>query len=200
MSASLYDRQGISREVLPCDEPRLIRASAQTADSEAAPLAERVPLEAAVLPDDDAVDRLDRTGTAGEPGSNECAERALTDETDAGRVALVSDRQAAIPGQRTNLGLAHAANRKLAIRKLRGVERVQEIALVFFCINSAQEAPAGSDARVMAGGEAFAAQAHCIFEAETELDLAIAEHVRIRRAAGLELGQEMREHALAVFG
>ena len=39
-----------------------------------------------------------------------------------------------------------------------------------------------------------------VIEERPELDLAVAKHVRIRRAAGGVLAQEVREHPLAIFG
>ncbi len=51
----------------------------------------------------------------------------------------------------------------------------------------------------MAGRITVGAEAERISEPRAELDLAIAEHVGIRRAPGLQFRQEMREYALAVL-
>ncbi len=51
----------------------------------------------------------------------------------------------------------------------------------------------------MPGGEALRAEPRGVVEADAELDLAIAEHVGIGRAAGAILGQEVFEHACAVL-
>ncbi len=79
------------------------------------------------------------------------------------------------------------------------VERMQEVALVLRIVDAAEQPSGGPDPRVMAGGEACCAEALRIVEPDAELDLAVAEHVRIRRAAGFELRQEMREHAFAIL-
>ena len=52
----------------------------------------------------------------------------------------------------------------------------------------------------MAGRDAVGAEAPGVVEADAELDLAIAQHVGVRRAAGPILGEEMREHTLAILG
>ena len=200
MSASLHHDERVPRKVLRRHEPGRIAASAQAADAEPAALTERVTFEAAVSADHRAVHRLDRSGAGRQPRADECAEWALADEADSRRVALVRDRQAAIPGEGTHFGLSQAADRKFAERELPGVERMQEITLVFIAIRAAKQPPAGSDPRVVPGGEALGAEAPGIREPDAELDLAIAKHVRVRRASRLELGKETREHALAVFG
>ncbi len=52
----------------------------------------------------------------------------------------------------------------------------------------------------MAGGNQVGAQAQGVVEERLELDFAVAEDVRIRRASGLVLGQEVLEHVIPVFG
>ena len=52
----------------------------------------------------------------------------------------------------------------------------------------------------MPGGDALRAERHGVVEERLELDLGVAEHVGVGRAAGAVLGEEAREHALAVFG
>ena len=76
---------------------------------------------------------------------------------------------------------------------------MQEVTLVLVWIDAAQQTSA-VDACVVPGREALAAQAARIVETDPELHFAVAEHVRIRRAAGREFGQEMIEHARAVLG
>jgi hypothetical protein len=55
-------------------------------------------------------------------------------------------------------------------------------------------------ARVVAGRDQVGAQLHGVVEEGLELDLGVAQHVRVRRAAGLVLAQELGEHAVLVFG
>ncbi len=83
MTASLYDDERIAFEILRGDEPRLVAAAPQAADSEAVPLAEGVAFEAEMPADDCAVGRLDRPRPSRQPGSDESAEGPLADEADA---------------------------------------------------------------------------------------------------------------------
>ncbi len=55
-------------------------------------------------------------------------------------------------------------------------------------------------ARVMSGCDAVGAERQRMVEERAELDLAVAQHVRIGRPARRVIAQEMREHALAVLG
>jgi len=199
MVCSLHDDQRVSREVLGRNEPRRVRRALAPADAEPAALAERVALEPAVAADDLAVQRLDGAGPAREPTADEFAERALADETDAGRVPLVRDRQSTLAGDAAHFRLAQVADGKFAGRELSGIERVQEIALVLGAVGTAQQPPAVG-ARVVAGREALGAEAARVIERDAELHLAIAEHVRVRRPSGLELGEEGDENARAVLG
>ena len=81
---------------------------------------------------------------------------------------------------------------------------MQEVALVLAGVDASQQSRACAagavlDARVVAGGDPLGAEPPRVVEAHAELDLAIAEHVGVRRAAGAILLEEVREHALAVF-
>ena len=51
----------------------------------------------------------------------------------------------------------------------------------------------------MPGRDALGAHGHGVVEERLELDLGVAEHVRVRRAARAVLGEEAREDALAVL-
>jgi hypothetical protein len=196
---ALDDDQRIAREILCRDEPRRGGAPAQAADAKPAALADRVALEAAVASDHVAIDGFDRPGEPRQPVADEVGEWPLADEADTGRIVLAGDRKPAVARDRPDLGLPYCADRKLAGRELLAVERMQEVALVLAGIDGAQEPWARTDARVMAGRETLGAEAARVCERGAELDLAIAEHVRVRRAARLQLGQEVREHPLAVF-
>jgi hypothetical protein len=79
---------------------------------------------------------------------------------------------------------------------------VQEIALVLVAVLRAQQSPPAVDLRdagVMSGGDALGAEVRGGGEEMLELDLAIAQHVRVRCTPGGVLGEEMREHPVPVF-
>ncbi len=189
----------VPREVLRGDEPRRSAHSREPADAEAAALAERVALEPAMAADDAALSRLDRAGPPGEPSPDEFAERPLADEADAGRVSFRGDRNPALAGDAPDLRLLQPADGKEAVRELRGIQRMQEVALVLARIEAAQEPPACGDPGVVSGREAVGAETARVVEPDPELHLAVAEHVRVRRPPGGELGEERREDALAVL-
>ncbi len=191
--------QRVAGDVLGGHEPGSFLPALAAADAEAAALPERVALEAAVAADDFAIRRLDGAGPARQPAPHERPERALADEADPGGVALVRDGQAALACDAPHLGLAQAADRKVGSGKLARIERMEEVALVLAAVDAAQQPPAVG-ARVVAGREAFGAEAPRVVERDAELDFTIAKHVRVRRAARPELREEMREHALAVLG
>jgi hypothetical protein len=199
MAAALDDDERVARKILGRDEPWRVAAAAQAADTETASLAQRVALEAVVPADDRTVIGLDRSRPPRQPGFDETTERTFSDETDAGRIPLAGDRQAAFPGEGPDFGFAHAADRKLAGGELCGVEGMQKIALVFLLIDTAQQLSGRADAREMPGCETFGAEPLRIGESDAEFDLSIAEHVRVGRAAGFQFGQKMREDAFAVF-
>ena len=196
---ALHHGQRIAREVLGNHEPGRAAGVGTPADAEAAALPDGVALEPAVAAEHHSLFILDRTVASGQPAPNELAEGALADETDPGRVPLVRDRQAALACHPSYLGLAQAPERELAVHKPPRIQRVQKIALVLVPVDSAQEPAARADARIVAGREAFRAEPPGVLEADAELDLAIAEDVRIRRPPGLELGKEAGKHALAVL-
>ena len=54
--------------------------------------------------------------------------------------------------------------------------------------------------RIVARGEALRTEPRGVFQAQAELDFAIAQHVGVGRAAGAILGEEVIEHAVAVGG
>ena len=97
---------------------------------------------------------------------------------------------------------------KQRARQLRLVQAVQEVALVLGPVQRLEQlelaAAAGrrhlAHARVVAGGDVLGAQRHGVVQEGLELDLGIAQHVGIGRAAGGILAQELGEDAVLVFG
>ncbi len=81
---------------------------------------------------------------------------------------------------------------------------MQEVALILAGVDAAEQsrlraAGAVLDASVVAGRDPLGAEPPRIVETHAELDLAIAQHVGIRCAAGAVLLEKIREHALAVL-
>ena len=83
------------------------------------------------------------------------------------------------------------------------VQAVQEVALVLGAVKALEQlevAIAFSHPGVVTGGDVFGPQPQRVIEKRLELDLGVAQHVRIRRAAGLVFAQELGEHAVFVLG
>src|SRR5262245_13890042 len=200
MLRTLHHDEHIAREVLARDEPGRVATARETADAEAAALAERVALEPAVTPDHAAVLGLDRAGPSGQPLPHELAEGTLSDEADSGRVALLRDRQPTLSGNGADLALAQVPDGELAGCVLLRIQRVQEIALVLVAVDAAQEPAPGTDAGIVACRVTLRSEPPSVVEADAKLHLAVAEDVGVRRAAGLELREKVREDAFAVLG
>ncbi len=200
MVGALDHDQGIAGKVLGGDEPGRLGLALLAADAEPAPLTECEAFEAWVAADDGSVEAFDRSRPGRQPLADECPERPLADEADTGRVSLPGDRDAALARDRADFGLAKPADRKFAERELCRVKRMQEVALVLVAVEAAQQAGPTPDARVVASRITLGAEPLGVIEADTEFHLAVAEHVGIRRAPGLEFREEVREHACAVLG
>ncbi len=199
MISALDDDQCVAGRVLGGHEPRFLACAPKPADAEPAALAERVPRKAAMRADHHAIRRFDRPRHGRQEGTDEIAKRSFSDKADAGRVALVEYRQTALACDAPNLRLAQAADRKFAVRKLARADLVQEITLILGFIDAAQQLRPRSDAGIVPGRVSVCPEATRIREARTELDLAIAWHVGIRRPAVPELVEEVRKHAIPVI-
>ena len=80
---------------------------------------------------------------------------------------------------------------------------MQEVGLVFGGVDSfvqLRAARAIDALRVMPGGQALGTQAPGMGQTDAELDLAIAQHIGVWRAASALLGEEVREHLPAILG
>lgn len=80
--------------------------------------------------------------------------------------------------------------------------RVQEVALVFRVIERLQQLETAVDlahAGVMPCRNRVGAKRHRVVKEGLELDLGVAEHVGIGRAAGGVFAQEVRKHAVFVL-
>jgi hypothetical protein len=98
--------------------------------------------------------------------------------------------------------LVHFAQRHQHAGEALATHRVQEIRLVLAGVDAlVQFGAIGAlhDAGVVTGGQQFGAQSLGMPQAVAELDLAIAEHIRIGGEAGAVGRKEVREHLPAVL-
>ncbi|CFO27059.1 Uncharacterised protein [Bordetella pertussis] len=154
-----------------------------------------------------ALGRQDGPGFARQVAIEELAERPLADEADAGRVLLGRVVQPDLVGDAPHLGLAQFTQRKQGARQLHLVEAMQEIALVLGVVQGLEQLVArpgrrldGAHPGIVPGGDMLGAQRHGVVQEGLELDLGVAQHVGIGRAAGRVLAQELGEHPVLVFG
>ncbi len=156
-----------------------------------------------MLADGLAFRRLDRAGLGRQVAVEEVAERPLADEADAGGILLLGVGQADLGGDLAHARLRDLAQRKQRARELRLVQPVQEVALVLGVVERLEQLEAAIDlahAGVVARGDGVRTQRHGVVEEGLELDLGVAQHIRVGRAASGVFAQEIREHAVLVFG
>ena len=204
MLVVLDDDECVAARVLVGDVPGRLGRAGLAADTETRSLAERVKRKAAMLAQKPAFRRLDGTGAVLEVPAQEFLKRALADEADSGAVRLVGDpRKSGGVGAAPDLDLGELTERKQSFRERARADAVQKIALILRLIAPLEEPGAGGavvEPGVMAGGDAVGAEAVHVFQADAELDLAVAEHVRVRRATCRIFTQKAGEYALAVLG
>src|SRR5712692_5860713 len=202
MVVPVHHDQFILVPVLSRDVPRLASRALPPADADAFALADGVEGKPDVLADDPAFGRAHRAGLPGQIAAQELAERALADEADAGRAALREIVQPRLLRDCAHPGLLQFPDRENHARELLLVQAVQEIALVLGKIDGLEqlEAPGRfSQPRIVPGGDALRAQRQGVIEEGPELDLGVAQHVRVGSAAGGVFREEGAEDALLVF-
>ena len=173
------------------------------ADAQTRTLAQRIEGQAHMLAQLAVAVVQDETRLLADIAVQKVAERALSDEADARRVLLPGVGQADLFGNATHLGLVQLAHGEHGLGQLGLVQAVQEIALILAVIQALEqlEQLGGrilAHACIVAGGDLFCSQAHGVVQKSLELDLRIAQHVRIGRATGLVLAQELGKHAVLV--
>src|SRR5690606_25177379 len=134
--------------------------------------------------------------------SQECCERALADEANPGAVLFLGHRQALFPCDRTHLPFRQIAEGKDDVLEIGAPDGVEKIALVLLGVASLEQlrCPAiALEPRVVPRREPSGAEAARVAAQDTELDLTVTEHVRIRGLAQTVLAQEVVEDALTVL-
>src|SRR5208283_1572739 len=176
--------------------------AAPPTDAQTLALAEGVVGEPLVLADDASLGRLNRARHPRQIPREEGAKRPLADEADAGRVPLRVGRQPLLARNRTHLALAQMPDREERRGELALIEPMQKVGLVLRAIDSLHQLdliPGCARLRVMPCRDPFGAKRQGMVEKRIELDLAVAEHVRVWRAAAFVFAQEVHEHPLAIL-
>ena len=184
--------------------PGLFGRILHAADAEPLALAQGVIHQALVLADDLAVHGFDGAGLGGQELGQEVLELALTDEADTGGVLLLGGDEVELLGDAAHLRLLQIPDREQALTHLGFAQGVEEVALILVVVETAQQARAACavvTAHIVAGGDVGGTQ---LFggklEERLELDLLVAQDIRVRRAPRLVLFQEVLEHVVPVLG
>src|SRR3989442_10768204 len=200
--ARITNHDGVRRGV----ERRDVDRAAQS-QAEPTTLADRVVREALVLAHDPTGPVHDGAATegAGNARAQEAAIVVVGDEADLLALGLLGRDEPEGPGLVPHLGLGQCADGKAGRAELRRAERPQEIGLILagVCAPPEEKAPGtrvARDARVVARGHRGRVPRARPTQERAELDLAIADCARHRRAPGLVLaGEVFDDRALELF-
>ena len=184
--------------------PGLFGGIFATADAKPLALAQGVVHQPLMLADDLAVHGFDGAGLGGQELGQEVLELALTDEADAGGVFLLGGDEIQLLGDAAHLGFFQIPDREQALTHLGFAQGIEEVTLILVGIEAAQQARAAGavvTAHIVAGGDVGGPQ---LFggklQERLELDLLVAQDVRVRGATRLVLFQEVFEDVVPVFG
>ena len=203
MIVTLADNKYVALEVLAQDIPGVITGARQAADTQPLTLTDGVVHEPVMLANHLAGRGFDVAGLGRQILLEEVAEAALANKTDAGGILLARGGKVVLFGNAAHLRLLQFADREQGAGNLFASDRMQEIALVLVVVQSAQQqglSIAIGAAAVMTGGDQVGAQSQGVIEKGLELDLAVTEDIRIRRAPGLVFGQKVLEYVIPVLG
>ena len=212
MVMALHHIQHIGGDILGSNVPGLVFArgilpSLHATDAQALALADGVVHQPVVLAQHAAVvEGADFARLHRQVAHQELAERTLPDEADTGGILLGGHMQPRLGGQPAHIALVQAAEREQRLRQLCLIEAVQEVALVLGAVLGLEQLVVDTTVvlpaphlGVVTGGDALGAQPHGVIEKAAELDLGIAQDVRVGRAPGLVLAQKIGEDALLVL-
>ena len=124
------------------------------------------------------------------------------DKAYAGGVLFIADRQARLPGDLPHLALEQPAHREHRLRQGVLVDHIEEVGLVLVLVGGPEQAILAArlvNAREVARHQLFRAQLLGEIQEDVELDLPIAQHVRVGRAALFVFLQEVAEHPVHVL-
>ncbi len=133
----------------------------------------------------------------------EVAEFALTDKADAGRIFLFRGDKVELFGNAAHFRFFQLANREQTLGDLLVAKGIEEVALIFVAIQTAQQLALASHVlttHVVTGGDKICAE---IFSRELqerfEFDLFVAEDIGVGRATRFVLFEEMLKDVIPVF-
>ena len=203
MVVALSDNQNIVFDIFIYDVPRIFAAFFGAANTQPFTLAQRVVHQPLMLTNLITVDGNDFARLCRQVTTKEIAEFALADKTDTGGVFFLRGDQIQLFGDFTHLRLFKLAYREQALRNLFVAECIQEVALIFVAIQTAQQLAFAihiGTTHVVPGRNIVCAQIFCgEFQEGFKFDLFVAQNVRVRGTTGFVLFQEKLEDVVPVF-
>ena len=203
MIVTLGNNQNIVFDVFVDNIPWIFATFFGPANTQPFTLAERVVHQPLMLANLFPVDGDNFTRLSRQVTSQEIAEFALADEANAGRVFFLRGDQVQLFGDFTHLRLFQLADREQALGDLLVAQRIEEIALIFVAVQTAQQLAFAIHVcatHVVTGRDVVSAQ---IFRGEFQeglkFDLFVAQNIRVRRAARFVLFQEQFKNVVPVF-
>ncbi|KPX61431.1 Uncharacterized protein ALO39_05535 [Pseudomonas syringae pv. lapsa] len=200
---TLTDNQFVVVQVLDQHVPRIIAGILETADAQTLTLADGVVHQAAVTTDDFTFGGLDFAGLGGQVLTQKISEAAFANEADSGGILLLGSGQAVLFGNGAHFRFFQLANREQGAGNLLAANGVQEVALILVRVQALEQLGTSIDitaAYVMACSNKVGAEHQCVVEKRLELDFAVTQDVRVRRAPGLVLFKEVLEDVVPVLG
>jgi hypothetical protein len=132
---------------------------------------------------------------------HECCVIAVWHEADLMTVGLFRNRQAKRARMIPDRGFVHRAYREHRVRKLRLIQREEEVGLILRRVHAAQQLVAPGlgveiDARVVAGGDKLGVESRGTLSERRELQVAVAMNAGNGRPAACVLVHEIRDHLI----
>ena len=203
MVAALRDDEHIALHVLGEHEPAAaVLLALHAADAQPAPLAERVVHQPVVTADDAPLRRAHLTRLRGQELLQKRLEAPLADEAHAGGILLPAGNQPGLRGDFAHLCLGHAADREHGLFERALAEHVEEVTLILVRVCAAKELTLSArlaQAAEVPGRHRIRAELQGVIKKRLELDLPVAQHVRVGRAPAPVLVKKVGKHAVVVF-
>src|SRR5690554_6054984 len=200
---SLNRDQHVSIQIFRRRKPGLFRIIFQPPDAEPLALTDGVIHQPLMLADHVTVGCFDFARLCRQILFQEVAEATFTDKADAGTVFLVMGDQSVLFSQASNLGLFQLANGEKCKLQFLFTDLMQEITLVLVRVQSLEQyrmTVTLTTANIVTGGDQIGTQQLGILKKCLELDLAVAEDIRVGSAPGLVFFQKVLEYIVPVLG
>ena len=199
MVVALDHDQAIASQVLLGNVPGAWAGAFSATYAESLALPDGVEHQTRMFAQSLAVPGHDGAGPGRQVAGEKFPEPALPDETDAGTVRLGMVRQTCFVGDTAHGTLLEPAQGKQRLTQRRRRHALQEIGLILALVGGSEQSAGSIRAGVVARRHKVGPETPGVAREFAELDLPIAEHVRVGRPAGVTLRKQIGEDPLAIF-